>query len=196
VASTPSPADAARSALARAFVHEVRSPLNALGIYVDLMGRMSEHSDGGPTPAQLVERAERQLRRVDELLEVLLAVWAPALEVDLAALLTAAGRLAGHEAVRRGAALNVVVDGPAPINEPAGPVLDALFQLLDVIWSAPEPHSVTLRLKRTQGDYELEVDGMRLDTAGLSGPFARAGGTLVGPEGRMVVRFASADGRR
>lgn len=123
--------------LARAFVHEARSPLNALAIYLDLLGTKvvpaaarADRPDA--TGQRLIEKSDQQVRRVDELLGAFLDVWAPSADegVDLATIVRGVGRFAVHEARRRGVTLALEVCAEAPVPVASGPVADALVSTL------------------------------------------------------------------
>jgi signal transduction histidine kinase len=189
-------ADEARAALARAFAHEVRSPLNALGVYVDMLGRPDERSDDGPKAADLAARAARQLGRVEELLQVFLELWAPERAPDLTTTLTAAVRLAAHEAMRRGHSLTFQAEGPLPVRSSPAALLDALGHLFEAIWSQPERTTASLRLRGSDDEVLLEVEGVRLPGESLRTPFALAGGKVGHADGRLCVRFLSDGGCR
>ena len=188
--ATPHP-DEARNAFARALVHELRSPLNALGIYVDLLSRPADAGDGGPTAAQLAEKAQGQIRRLDELLQTFLSLASPT-DVDLTTIVTSFVRLAKHESMRRGGSLTLHADGSLPVRAEAAPVVDAIIRLFDALWSLPVTHDVTLRLRRDADWVRLEVDGALPPAAPLRGPFSRCGGTVTQEGGLLVVLFPAA----
>lgn len=124
--------------LARAFVHEVRSPLNALAINLELALTYAksafEKKENGPKLEVAIGRAAKQVTRVEELLRVFLSLWAPATEVeecDLVEFAQAAYRLGTHLANRCEAELEIVAEGTAPVWVQGRALADALFCLLD-----------------------------------------------------------------
>jgi signal transduction histidine kinase len=192
--ATPRPEEA-RRALARALVHELRSPLNALGIYVDLLSRPAAEGDGGPSPAQLAEKAQSQIHRLNDLLQSFLSLATPT-GSDLTTLLGSFVRLANHESMRRGGSMKLEAGGPLPVQAEAGLVVDALVRLVDAVWSQPEVNDVTLRLTGEGVRVRLEVDGALPPAASLHGPFTRCGATVALEEGRLVVLFPAAGSAR
>lgn len=132
-----SPTEPARR-FARAFVHEVRSPLNALAINLDLALTYAktafEKKENGPKLEVALARAGKQIGRVDELLRLFLSLWAPATEVescDLVEFAQAAFRLGTHVANRREADLEIAADGPAQVLASGRALADTFFCLLD-----------------------------------------------------------------
>lgn len=147
---------------ARAFVHEARSPLNALGIYLELLAPR----EGGPPPsaaaqpARLVERAQDQVRRVGELLAFFSDLWSPKSDrpADLASLGRAAGRLATHEAVRHNLVWESrVPDGlVVPLLAKPSALAHGLLLLLDGALAAPEETELRLTIRREAPQLVLE----------------------------------------
>jgi signal transduction histidine kinase len=190
--ATPRP-ETARVALAKAFVHELRSPLNALGMYLELLSRPGNNPESGPTPVQLAERAQQQIQRMDELLIACLSLASNDDSVDLSKFLKSLVRLAGHESMRLGGSLRLSADEPLLVRANMCAVLDALCVLLEAIWSRPVQEEVTLRVAGVSGAVRLEVDGIRLDAAPLTAPFAAAGARLESENGRLTAFFAAKD---
>lgn len=145
----PSP-DPSWSRFARAFVHEARSPLNALAIYLELIGtRHGASHDGKVDPGleRVLVKAQDQVRRVDELLRTFSDLWAPRGEVtNLAAIVRAAARFSEHEAIRRGFQLKQQICERALISTPSLMAAAAVVSLLGGALQAPAESVVTLTL--------------------------------------------------
>lgn len=147
---------------ARSFVHELRGPMNALSINLDLgLSRLAklpaEHVGDLEKP---LSRTSRQVQRMDALLEVFLELWAPAVEAtsDLAVLLRSTARLGAHEANRRGTTveLEFAQDLQARIAAPGRGVVDALFSVFDE--SMLEQARVVFGLSESAGSVALRID--------------------------------------
>jgi signal transduction histidine kinase len=190
--ATPRP-ETARVALAKAFVHELRSPLNALGMYLDLLSRSGNKPESGATPVQLTERSQQQIQRMDELLIACLSLTSSDDRVDLSMFLKSLVRLAGHESMRLGGSLRLSADEPLLVRAHMCAVLDALCGLLEAIWSQSVQEQVTLRVTGVAGAVRLEVDGIRLEAAPLTAPFEAAGARLESENGRLTAIFAAKD---
>lgn len=185
----------------RAFIHEARSPLNALAIYLEVMaGRAGGDAEAGKTIASVLERAQSQIRRLDDLLRLFGGLAAPRPEdgTDLVPLVRAAGRFAAHEASRRGLRLDVVLpDGvTVPLAADAGAVADALVALLATALLVPEGSELRLELLVGEGEARLRLDSPGLDAARLKE--AEAMLEAVGarlwqvPEGGLAADFVQA----
>lgn len=152
--ATRSPAlDAAWERLARALAHEVRSPLNAMGIYLELL--QTRHatvtSDGRTGLERFTGKVQEQAGRVEELVRQFLAVWAPGREgaCDVATTVRGVLRFAHHEGVRRGVTVGSdVAPASFPVDAHAHRLVDALVLLLvTVIDRAGDGGRVSVRLE-------------------------------------------------
>lgn len=169
--------------LARAFVHEARSPLNALGIYLEIIGtRLAAALPGGnldATGSKMLTRSSEQVRRLDALLESFVDVWAPHPEqpLDLAVLARSAGRFAQHEALRRGLQITVEACETAPIEGNPALVSAALVALFGGVLEGPAEAAFLLAVRFSGGEASLEITGGTggaLEVERLYGPGARA----------------------
>lgn len=134
--SVPSAGVEPERVFARAVVHEIRSPLNALGLYLEVArSRLQRGTQDERMSAEAaLQKAAHQIGRADEVLRSFLDLWAPdpSKPGDLATLARAAGRLASHVATRRRVALEVEVpDGAAVVATPGRALADALLILLE-----------------------------------------------------------------
>jgi len=176
-----------RERLVRAFLHEARSPLNALAIYLDLLTTRVAGMPGPPgrpdaAPDRLVGRAQDQVRRLEELLSLFGDAAAPRREdgADLARTARAVGRFAAHEAVRLGCRLDVDAPGPAPVGVEPSRLSEALTELALRIVRAPEGTPIALRVQAIDGAAVLEAAPVpfspdRADAGPHAAPLARAG---------------------
>lgn len=129
------------SRFAHAFIHEVRSPLNAMALYLELAGTpRGEEPAGRPGPSleYLLGRVQDQIKRIDGLLGMFGAVWAPKSgePTDLAVVAASAVPFARHEAFRRGLDLEASVCPNAPVAADGGLVAEALVTLFGAAMQA------------------------------------------------------------
>lgn len=130
---------------ARAFVHEVRSPLNALAIYLDLASaRLKPGAPKPPTATpidEVLEKATNQVRRIDELLKAFGILWSPAdlapeatpadaNETDLAHMVRVAVRFGENAAMRLSVRIEADLCDRARVQSSASDLADALVVLL------------------------------------------------------------------
>lgn len=166
--SVPSASVEPARVFARAMVHEIRSPLNALGLYLEVAkSRLHRDSKGERMSAEdALEKAALQIGRADEVLKSFLELWAPdpMKPGELTALTRAAGRLASHLATRRRAVLELELpSGPAVVAAAGRALADALLTLFEeAIWDrsdAPgdEAPSRVLVTLEAGGDVRLLV---------------------------------------
>jgi signal transduction histidine kinase len=159
--------DEAWSRFSRAFIHEARSPLNALAIYLELLGtRLSEASPKDrpdATPDRIFAKANDQIRRIEDLFRAFGELWGARGEgTDLAEMLRAACRFSEHEALRHGLQMSYEICAHAPIAAAPGLVADAVVLVLAGALRAPQDTRIHLSLQnvRTQ-EVELQVDLMQ-----------------------------------
>lgn len=148
--------------LARAFIHEARSPLNALAIYLELLAaRVPEAPPDNPEASaeRLLARAHEQVRRVDDLLMMFGTLWAPAAQgpTDLAGLARAASRFAAHEALRRGLQFESRLCPAAAVQAGGNLVSEALVALFGAALAAGEGTRVEVGLELAGDDAVLTV---------------------------------------
>lgn len=129
------PADDAWPKFSRAFVHEARSPLNALAIYLELLVPRPDRPAREPrpeaSPERILGKANDQVRRIEELLRAFGELWGVRGDnADLAEITRAACRFAEHEALRHGVQLTHEVVPHATIDCSPALVADAVVQLL------------------------------------------------------------------
>lgn len=147
---------------ARSFVHELRGPMNALAINLDLgLSRLARlPSEQAKELEKPFSRTSRQVQRMDALLELFLELWAPPIDdtSDLAVLLRSTARLGAHEANRRGTGLELAFSEDAHIRVTASGrnVVDALFCLFDE--SMVEQSKVTFTLAEESDNVSLRVE--------------------------------------
>jgi signal transduction histidine kinase len=162
--------DPAWSRFARAFVHETRSPLNALAIYLELVGtRQGNGQDGKGDPAlqRILTKAQDQVRRVDELLRIFSELWAPRGDVtNLAAIVRAAARFSQHEAIRRGFVLKQEICERANIAAPPLLTSGAIVALFGAVLQAPPESQLTVTLElRDAGESAVLTFSVQLPPA-------------------------------
>lgn len=182
----------------RAFVHEVRSPLNALSINLDLALTYAktafEKKENGPKLEVALARAGKQIGRVDELLRLFLSLWAPAPDVencDLIEFAQGAFRLGTHIANQREAELEIVAEGSAAVLASGRALADALFCLLDeslvkgarVSWTIRHEPTVEMLVEVTKVAPPSWVLATRALTA--------LGARVMREDNRLTVVFSS-----
>lgn len=130
---------------ARGFVHEVRSPLNALLIYLELLGR-EEGAARPPGSPALTARSRDQALRIEEYLKTFLVLWAAPSEgdADLAELLRAALVIASHECRRCGCTLESTLPERLPVAVAPAGAADLLVRLLSAAIAPGRAVQVTL----------------------------------------------------
>lgn len=194
---TPTPRSDPWERFARAFVHEARSPLNALGIYLELLAPKEAGAQRpGAQPARLVERAQDQVRRVTDLLACFSDLWAPRAGregVDLAALGRAAGRFAQHEAVRQNVGwTSSIADGlVVPVAAPPSALAHALLLLLDGALAVPAESTLELTIAAAAPQLRLAVSPPpddSLTAAGLAA-FVALGASVERSGAGLAVSF-------
>jgi hypothetical protein len=137
---------------ARAYVHEARSPLNALGIYLELLGTKPAPNAVRPgfSLEKILTKAQEQVKRVDDLLRNFSSLWAPRGDVaDLASMARAAARFADHEANRVGLRFHKEIADNATVELPPLSVASAVITLLAGLLGAEAESDVTFQVQRT-----------------------------------------------
>lgn len=190
---------------ARAFVHEVRSPLNALAIYLELAAtRVKPGATPGPTPTpidELLEKASHQVRRVDDFLKAFGVLWSPedlstdppqgdTAEADLAHMVRVAVLFGEKAAMRLSVHIESEICESATVKARASDLADALVVLLVEAMEGAEGRdegqgAVRLRLQSSAAGVRLEVRAMT--ASGTAVP------TLVKGERALVAVGASVD---
>jgi hypothetical protein len=147
--------EAAWSSFARAFVHEARSPLNALVIYLELLSPRLPHAEGrsNVAPERVLAKAQEQVRRVEDLLRTFSELWAPRGNVaDLAAIVRAATRFSEHQAIRKSLRFSQQVCKTAFVPVSPGVATDAVVALLSDALEARSESSMDVRLELVEGE--------------------------------------------
>jgi signal transduction histidine kinase len=171
--------------LAHALAHEVRGPLNALGLYVELLTMPRE-----PTATEsLSAKAREQVQRVDQLLGDLLVLWAPGEEgpADLSAIVEVAVRLAGRDGRHRGDRLAAEVEPGLRVALTADLVVDFVVGLVGAAAETGRPGVV--RLSRAEGRVRLEVAADGVDRWGTVLGAAPDGVTVERGAGLVAATF-------
>ena len=156
--------DSAWSRFSRAFIHEARSPLNALAIYLELLGtRMTgslPHGRPEAAPDRILAKANDQIRRIEELLRAFGELWGARGETtDLAEAARAACRFSEHEALRDGLQISHEICATAPVAVEPARFADALVLLLGGALRAPPDSVVRLKVApRDERQVELAVE--------------------------------------
>lgn len=181
------------SRIVRAFLHEARSPLNALGIYLELLqAKLGGTVAGGE---RAIQRAQEQVRRLEELLRVFGDLAAPTREdpVDLARVVGAVGRFAAHEATRRGLQLELRVSPSVWVRADAGALAESLVLLLGGALEASAGAELVFVLQAAGDVAELQLSGLPQDEETLldagAGALAGVGATLERTPGALLARF-------
>jgi signal transduction histidine kinase len=145
------PASDAWPRYARAFIHEARSPLNALAIYLELLS--SRLASAIPkdrpeaSPDRILAKANDQIRRVEELLRSFGELWgARGEKTALSEMVSAASRFSEHEALRLGLTFSSTVVPGIVVGCSPRPVADALVLLLGAVFRAPPESQVAVSL--------------------------------------------------
>jgi len=160
LAASPDGRDASWSNFARAFVHEARSPLNALVIYLELLGPRTAQAEGRASiaPEKVLAKAQEQVRRVEDLLRTFSELWAPRGELaDFAAITRSAARFSEHQAIRKSLRFTQQICESAPIA--AAPVLvaDALVALMSGALQARPESAIDIKLELLPEDREARL---------------------------------------
>lgn len=184
------------SRYARAFVHEARSPLNALAIYLELL---SNRLAGSPpperreaSPDRILTKANEQIRRVEELLRSFGELWGTRAETtNLSEMVSAVARFSEHEAHRLGLTFAAEVAPQLAIGTPSGAMADALVLLLGAVFRAPPESHIAVRLAQRDDRVALSVDVTR-SPVGAAAELLRPGAEALRAVGGVVdMREAS-----
>lgn len=160
--------------LASGVAHEIRNPLNAIGMVAQRLGREFTPIDGRDEYTQLTATVRGEVQRINRIIEQFLRFARPAApsprEVDLAALVREMALLVGPRFAAKGVAL--VVEAPVRSVLTADPDLlrQALHNLLDNALDACPAGAVTVLALRDDGaSVQLEVrdDGPGIAAAEL-----------------------------
>ena len=173
--------------LAHALSHEIRGPLNALGLYVELL-TMQREPDAN---AAFSAKAREQVQRVDQLLGDLLLLWAPSHEgpADLSTIVSVALRLAGRDGRRRGDWISADVTPGLRVRVAPDAAVDLVVGALAAADATGQRASV--RLVRTDDGVRLEVLAKGIDAQPpLTGSVGDAGKIETSP-GRLVMTFVA-----
>jgi signal transduction histidine kinase len=139
----------------RAFMHEARSPLNALAIYLELLGTRlapaDKHDRPDAAPERIFARANDQIRRIEDLIRAFGELWAARGEgAELADMVRAAGRFCEHEALRLGLQWRQEVCPHAPVDAASGSLANALVDLFGGALRAPPETVIHVSLRQTE----------------------------------------------
>ncbi len=173
VASLDACRDQAWELFARAFVHEARSPLNALVLFAELASNHAaeavEHE--GPNLTYLLAKVRDQVTRMSELLVAFGVLWAPRIDepTDLAQIGRVVHRFARHEALRRGVDIRASICANAPIDADAKLVVQGLVLLLSAAVAQERGSTIDFRVEAEESQallsLETAVDGLSFEPA-------------------------------
>lgn len=149
--------------LASGVAHEIRNPLNAIGMVAQRLGREFTPSEGREEYAQLTTTVRGEVQRINRIIEQFLRFARPAApsprEVDLAALVRELGVLVEPRFRAKGVALVVEAPGRSVLTADPDLLRQALHNLLDnALDACPSGAGTVLALRDDGGDVvELEV---------------------------------------
>jgi signal transduction histidine kinase len=179
--------------LMESLVHEVRNPLNAMAINVEVLQEKLARASGGslPTtgPAKNLQAMREQVVRVNALLgqfaEFIAPPPGPPAEVTLVKVVEEAAALLGHASRRARVRLGVDL-GPdsRPVHSPDPALLNFLVlrPLLRALERTPEEGRVQVTLRSERNLQILEVQDGGSDTSG-EGPTEAAIGAVAQAQG-------------
>lgn len=195
--------DTAWSRFSRAFIHEARSPLNALAIYLELLnarlvtGMTSPGKRPEAAPDRILSKANDQVRRIEELLRAFGELWGARGESsDFAEILRSACRFAHHEAMRHGVQLSHAICPMAVIACSPIQLADATVTLLGAALRAPAETTVdvTLVIEGREAVLSVRFAGGPSEIQALLQPGADAlratGGKVVLQPHGLTARYA------
>jgi hypothetical protein len=194
--------DAAWSRFSRAFIHEARSPLNALTIYLELLntrlvkGASTAVQRPEAAPDRVLSKANDQVRRIEELLRAFGELWgARGDNSDFAEILRSACRFAEHEALRHSVQLTHAICPMAVVACSPMLLADATVTLLGAALLAPADTKLEVALTIEGREVLLSVHfaGTAPDLLELLRPGADAlsatGGTVELHSHGLIARY-------
>ncbi len=161
--------------LASGVAHEIRNPLNAIGMVAQRLQREFTPAEGRQEYAQLTTTVRGEVQRINRIIEQFLRYARPAAprprEIDLAALVREMAALVGPRFAEKGVALVVAAPERSVLTADPDLLRQALHNLLDnALDACPAGGTTALGLRDDGGDLvELEVrdDGPGIAPADL-----------------------------
>ncbi|MCX5761835.1 MAG: ATP-binding protein [Gemmatimonadetes bacterium] len=160
---------AAMGELASTVAHEVRNPLNAIGMSVQRLRREfldaapDQNADAHAEQAELLDVLLSETARINRIVQQFLEFARPPRldprPVDLAAFLTEAAAGVAAMAAERGITLHTTIDDMGPANLDPDQFKQALDNLLrNALEASPDGASVALGARRTADGHEVVVE--------------------------------------